>query len=219
MSESCGLVTLTHSKRTDLDSVGVAPAGVQVKIASDGEIWVKGQNVFNGYWEEDALTNSVLMDEGWLKTGDLGEWAPELKIIGRNRDIIKLSNGRMIAPVPIENALKEIPEISNVCLVGEGKGGLLALITLKEPILMQYRFTPGAIEGLSVEVESLRDKIRKAMDELIAQSKIHEKIANFIILSRDFSADHEELTLTQKLNRMKIYQNFKHFIDFKLDEY
>jgi long-chain acyl-CoA synthetase len=219
MSESCGIVTLTHSPRTDLDTVGVAPAGVHVKIATDGEIWVKGPNIFNGYWEDEALTNSVLMEEGWLKTGDLGEWMPELKIIGRNRDIIKLSNGRMIAPAPIENALKEVPEISNVCLVGEGKMGLLALITLKEPVLLQYRFTPGAIEGLSVEVEPLREKIRDAIEVLTKQNKIHEKIINFIILSRDFSVDHEELTVTQKLNRMKIYQNFKHFIDFKLDEY
>ena len=219
MSESCGLATLTHAKRKGFDSVGVAPAGLQVKVATDGEIWIKGPNLFNGYWEDQALTDSVLMEDGWLKTGDLGEWDPELKIIGRNRDIIKLSNGRMIAPSPIENALKEIPEVSNACLVGEGKHGLLALITLKENVLMEYKFIPGAIEGLSVEAEDLKEKIRSAIDELLLQNKIAEKIPNFIILSREFSTDHHEVTLTQKLNRSRIHQNFRHFIEFKFEEY
>jgi long-chain acyl-CoA synthetase len=219
MSESCGLATLTHSPRTDFMMVGVAPAGVQVKISSDGEIWVKGSNLFNGYWGDEVLTQSVLMDDGWLKTGDLGEWGDELKIIGRNRDIIKLSNGRMIAPAPIENALKEIPEVSNACLVGEGKHGLLALITLKEQVLLEFKFIPGAIEGLSVEDDALNEKIRSAISDLVAQHKIAEKIPNFIILSREFSTDHHELTVTQKLNRMRIHQNFRHFIEFKFEEY
>ena len=219
MSESCGLATLTHTPRSDFKTVGVPPVGVQMKIAADGEILIKGQNVFNGYWEDQNLTDAAILEDGWLKTGDLGEYDQELQIIGRNRDIIKLSNGRMIAPVPIENALKEIPEISNACLVGEGKHGLLALITLKESVLMDLRFIPGAIEGLSVESDPLRDKIRAAIDSLLEQKKITERIPNFIILSREFSADHLELTLTQKLNRTRVHQNFKHFIDFKFEEY
>jgi long-chain acyl-CoA synthetase len=152
MSESCGLATLTRGGRADFQSVGMPPSGIQVKIAEDGEILLKGPNVFNGYWQDQALTDQVLMEDGWLRTGDLGVWNPELVINGRNRDIIKLSNGRMVAPVPIENALKEIPEVSNACLVGEGKNGLLALITLKDSVLIDYKFIPGAIEGLSVEV-------------------------------------------------------------------
>ena len=219
MSETCGLVTMTCPTRKNFKSVGIAPAGVEVKINPDGEILVKGKNIFNGYWNDESLTEAVLLPDGWLKTGDLGEWDPDLKIIGRNRDIIKLSNGRMIAPLPIENILKAIPEISNVCLVGEGKHGLLALITLKEAVLMEYKFVPGAIEGLSVEVEALKEKIRLAIDVLLEQNKILEKILNFTILSREFSVDHHELTVTQKLNRTRIHQNFKHFIDFKFEEY
>jgi long-chain acyl-CoA synthetase len=219
MSESCGLATLTHAPRSEFHSVGTPPPGVEIKIRDDGEIWIKGKNIFNGYWQDEALTKSVLNEEGWLNTGDLGELNPELTIIGRNRDIIKLSNGRMIAPAPIENALKEIPEISNVCLIGEGKHGLLALISLKESVLMEYRFVPGAIEGLSVEADELTLKLRNAIDQLFEQRKINEKIHNFIILSREFSADQEELTVTQKLNRTRVQQNFKHFIQFKFDEF
>jgi long-chain acyl-CoA synthetase len=219
MSEACGLATLTHAPREDFLSVGMPPVGIEVKILADGEICVKGQNVFNGYWQDPALTKTLLLEEGWLRTGDLGEWKPDLLIIGRNRDIIKLSNGRMIAPEPIENTLREIPEISNVCLIGDGQYGLLALITLKDSVLMEYKFIPGAIEGLAVEVDELKDKIRTSIDTLMAQKKIQEKIQSFIILSREFSADQQELTLTQKLNRVRIHQNFRHFIQFKMEEH
>lgn len=218
MSESCGLVTLTHPKRKNFSSVGVPPAGVEVKVASDGEVWVRGQNIFNGYWNDEESTNAVKVEDGWLKTGDLGEWTPELQIIGRNREIIKLSNGRMVAPLPIENTLKEIPEISNVCLIGEGRQHLLALITLKEPVLLQYKFIPGAIEGLTVEDETLKSRIGTQIQNLITQKKITEKIGRFIVLSRDFKIEEQELTPTQKLNRNRIQQSFKHFINLQFED-
>lgn len=218
MSEAAGLITLTHPGRTSFSQVGIPTSGTEVKITAEGEIWVKGPNVFYGYWKNPESTNDVLLEEGWLKTGDLGEWTPELQIIGRNRDIIKLSTGRMIAPLPIENALKEIPEISNVCIVGEGKHHPLALITLKEQVLMEYKFVPGAIEGLAVEDEELKAKIARQIEDLYEQKKIKEKIHRFVILSRDFMSDKQELTATQKLNRNRIQQNFKHFINLRLED-
>ncbi len=217
MSESCGLITLTHPKRIDYKSVGAPPNGVEIKIATDGEILVRGPNVFLGYWKDPVGTAEVLLEDSWLKTGDLGEWGQELQIIGRNRDIIKLSNGRMVAPLPIENSLKEIPEVSNVCIVGEGKPSVLALITLKEDVLMEYRFTPGAIEGLSVEDETLKKKIASQIEELFKQKKLSEVVPQFVILSRDFLVDQQELTQTQKLNRNRIQKNFKHFIDLRFE--
>ena len=217
MSESGGLVTLTHPGRKNFESVGQPAGGVEVKITPGGEIWVKGPNIFFGYWNDPEATAATLLEDGWLKTGDLGEWTPELRIIGRNRDIIKLSSGRMLAPLPIENALKEIPEISNVCIVGEGKSHPLALITLKEQVLMEYKFVPGAIEGLAVEDENLKRKIAKEIETLYDQKKITEKITRFVILSRDFLGDLQELTPTQKLNRNRIQQNFKHFINLQFE--
>ena len=218
MSESCGLVTLTHPGRRNFSWVGLPSIGSEVKISPEGEIWVKGPHVFFGYWNDVASTNATLLEDGWLKTGDLGEWTPELQIIGRNRDIIKLSSGRMIAPLPIENALKEIPEISNVCIVGEGKHHPLALITLKEQVLMQYKFVPGAIEGLSVEDEALKLRIIRQIESLHEQKKIPEKITQIVILSRDFSVDNQELTPTQKLNRNRIQEHFKHFINLRFED-
>jgi long-chain acyl-CoA synthetase len=217
MSESSGLITLTHGTRTHYESVGVPPVGVEIKIAIDGEILVRGPNIFLGYWKDEAGTREVLLEDGWLKTGDLGEWGSSLQIIGRNRDIIKLSNGRMIAPLPIENELKELPEVSNVCVLGEGKPSLIALLTLKEEVLMNYRFTPGAIEGLSVEDEGLKGRIADQIQGLFKAGKLHEPIHHFVILSRDFLVDQQELTQTQKLNRNRIQKNFKHFIDLRFE--
>jgi long-chain acyl-CoA synthetase len=222
MSESAGLIALTKAERTNFVDVGRAPLGIEVKLSPDGEIWVRGDNVFFGYYQDEEETKKVLLEDGWLKTGDLGEWnvaTKELNIIGRNREIIKLSNGRMVAPLPIENALKEIQEISNVCLVGEGRASLLALITLKEDILMEYKFTPGAIEGLSVEDVELKERMREKIKSLYDQKKIHERINRFVILSREFSIDQREMTTTQKMNRNRIQENFKYFIDLAYQDF
>jgi long-chain acyl-CoA synthetase len=217
MSESCGLISLTQSPRKDYRSVGSVPPGVEVKISMEGEILVRGKNVFNGYWKSEESTAEVLLPDGWLKTGDLGELKSELFIIGRNRDIIKLSNGRMVAPLPIENTLKEIPEISNACVVGEGKSSILALITLKEQTLVDLRFVPGAIEGLTVEDEDLKNKIKAQIRSFWEEKKLSEPVTRFVILSRDFSIEQKELTQTQKINRAQIQRSFRHFIDLQFE--
>jgi long-chain acyl-CoA synthetase len=218
MSETCGLISMTDRHRLELDStydaVGNPPHGVEIKIEKNGEIYVKADHCFLGYFQDPVESSHVSVD-GWIRTGDLGEWTEsgQLKIIGRDREIIKLSNGRMIAPVPIENALKSLPDVSNACVLGEGKGALMALITLKEEVLMQVRFVPGAIEGIVVESEDLRQKIRLGLDELQKSGQIHEKIDGFIILSRDFSLEEKEITPTQKLNRRRIQEQFRYFIE------
>ncbi len=217
MSESSGLITMTHPPREDWFTVGTVPVGVEIKIAADGEILVKGPNVFNGYFGDEAGTREVLMEGGWLKTGDLGEWKNGLHILGRNREIIKLSNGKMVAPLPIENVLKEIPEVSNVCVVGEGRSSLLALITLKEQVLVDLRFTPGAIEGLTVEDAGVKKRIESRIQDDIASGKLPESLRKIVILSRDFSIDYQELTQTQKLNRNQIQRVFRHFIELQFE--
>lgn len=219
MSESTGLITLTHPGRDDFDLLGTVPSGTEVKLTPEGEIWVKGPQNFIGYFQDEAATREVLLEDGWLKTGDLGEWKPnergesELHIIGRNREIIKLSNGKMVAPVPIENLLKSIPEVSNVCVVGESRPELLALITLKESVLMDYRFVPGAIEGMTVEAEELKERVQAAIDELIQTRQLAYPVRKFALLSREFTQDKGELTPTLKLNRKQINEQYRHFIE------
>jgi long-chain acyl-CoA synthetase len=228
MSEACGLITLSARKRNTkysgkFSGVGSAPLGVEVKLNPDGEVLVKGDQVFLGYEDDADQTDSILTADGWLKTGDLGEWVErdgktELQIIGRNREIIKLSNGRMIAPNPIENVIKEIPEISNACVIGEGRGHVMALLTLQEATLMEYKFVPGAIEGLSVEDEALKTKIRAELNKLFREGALSERVSHFVILSREFTVDHKELTATHKINRVQIEKNFQFFIQNSYEE-
>ena len=226
MSETAGLITLTHSPRdlTLAHSVGEIPPGTEVKLSPEGEVWVRGPHVFLGYDQNQEETDSVLLPEGWMKTGDLGEWIndnagnPQLHLIGRSREIIKLQNGRMVAPVPIENELKKIEQISNVCLMGDQLPGLIALITLKENFLLDYKFTPGMVEGVLIEDDSLKKQIKDSIAKLYEDEKISEKIIKVFILSRDFELEHGEVTPTQKLNRNQIHKNFAHFIEFKLQE-
>jgi len=226
MSETAGLVTLTHSSRDSklAETVGSVPQGTEVKLSQDGEVWVKGPHLFIGYDQSPGDTDAVLFPDGWMKTGDLGEWLnnpeglPQLHLIGRIREIIKLPNGRMIAPVPIENELKKIPEISNVCILGDQLPGLVALVTLKEQKLLHYKFTPGMVEGVLIEDETLKKQMRDAVTQLYKDEKISEKIMKIFILSRDFELEYGEITPTQKLNRNQIRKNFEHFIDSRIYE-
>jgi long-subunit acyl-CoA synthetase (AMP-forming) len=102
-------------------------------------------------------------------------------------------------------------------VVGEGKSGILALITLKEDVIVDLRFTPGAIEGLSVENEELKKKIAAGIEQLVREKRIPESVSKFVILSRDFSVDLKELTQTQKLNRNQIQKSFRPFIDLQFE--
>lgn len=216
MSETCGLIAITEvGERDDPQTVGKPPLGVEVKIEKNGEIFVRGQHLFFGYYQEtDGETDPKMKNEGWLRTGDLGEFTVtgELKIIGRDREIIKLANGRMVAPLPLEDALKELPEVSNACVLGEGKDGLIALLTLKEKVLMEIRFIPGAIEGVSVELVEFKQKLHEKVEDLYLQGKINERIKKIVILSRDFLVEEKEMTPTHKINRSRISQNFSYFL-------
>ena len=114
--------------------------------------------------------------------------------------------------------MKKIPEISNVGILGDQLPGLVALITLKESVLLNYKFTPGMVEGVLIEDEGLKKQIKASATKLYEEQKISEKIMKIFILSRDFEPSFGELTPAQKLNRNQIRKNFEHFIELKIYE-
>jgi len=132
-TESTGVICMTERGVESSGTVGRAVAGIEVKIAEDGEVLCRGRNVFVGYFKDEAATAEVLRD-GWLYTGDLGELDARglLRIRGRKKEILKTSGGKMVAPLPIEEALKAASIISQVCMVGDGRKYVAALITLTE---------------------------------------------------------------------------------------
>ena len=138
-SEDCGPTTFNQPGNTKFGTVGTAFPGVDVKIADDDEILVRGKNVFLGYYKDEEATNKTLID-GWLHSGDLGKFDEEgfLTIIGRKKEIIITAGGKNIAPKNIESALRDLPLISQAVVIGDKRKFLSALLTLDPDIAQKF---------------------------------------------------------------------------------
>lgn len=214
---SC-FITMSHPESVKPGYVGPPMDGVEIKIADDGEILVKAEMVFKGYWNNEIATAEVFDTEGWYHTGDLGEMDEKgnLKITGRKKEIIITSGGKNIAPAPIENALKKQPLISNVFVYGDKKPYITALITLDERELKQLAQTLGITETdytalihhpqIVNEVEKLVQNVNKNFSRV-------EQIKKFKILPRDFSVEEGEITPTLKVRRHIVEKKFKDVIE------
>ena len=213
-TESTGVICMTQPGIDSLGTVGIAVPGIEVKIADDGEILCRGPNVFVGYFKDDAATAATL-EGGWLHTGDLAEKTPAglIRIRGRKKEILKTSGGKMVAPLPIEEELKASPVISQVCMVGDGRKYLSALVTLSEPTIAELKSKQGALSGKTVTEPHILDQVREAVDKLNGQLASYEQIKRFAILPREFSIADGEMTPTLKMKRNVIEKNFKDIIE------
>ncbi len=214
-TESTGVACMTQPGVESYGTVGVAVTGTELKIIEDGEIWTRGRHIFLGYLKNESATKDVLTEEGWLKTGDLGEYTPKglIRIKGRKKEIMKTSGGKMIAPVPIENQIRQSPLISQVCLVGDGRKYFAALITLSENLINELN-TKKLINGkICLENEEVNQKIKKHLATVNQNLASYERIKYFKILSKDFSIDEGEMTPTMKMKRAVIESNYKEVID------
>jgi long-chain acyl-CoA synthetase len=175
-------------------TVGPAIPGIEVRTADDGEILVRGPNVFAGYYKDEESTREVLDDEGWLHTGDVGHIDDGfLTITDRKKDIIVTAGGKNVAPQNIENELKASKYVSQALVIGDRRPYLTALITLDE-----------AAMGLS----DPRRLIEEVVDEVNADKASFEQVKRFAVLDRDFSAEEDEVTPTLKLKRKVVAEHF-----------
>jgi long-chain acyl-CoA synthetase len=175
-------------------TVGPAIPRIEVRTADDGEILVRGPNIFAGYYKDEESTREVLDDEGWLHTGDVGHIDDGfLTITDRKKDIIVTAGGKNVAPQNIENELKASKYISQALVIGDRRPYLTALITLDE-----------AAKGLS----DPRRLIEDVVDELNADKASFEQVKRFAVLDRDFSAEQDEVTPTLKLKRKVVAEHF-----------
>jgi long-chain acyl-CoA synthetase len=189
--------TVDHLK---FGTVGKPMPMCDVKIASDGEILVKSEMMFSGYYKEPEKTAEMFDADGWLKTGDLGELDEDgfLKITGRKKEIIVLSSGKNVAPAAIENIVKESHLISHCFLYGDGRSYCVALITLNQA-------EAAALPQPKTALSLVDDAVRTAN----ARVSSPEQIKRFKILDRDFSAEENEITPTLKLKRDIVATHFK----------
>jgi len=211
-TETAGVLCLTERHVDSAGTVGKPADDTEFKIADDGEILTKGRHVFVGYYKDEAATAQVLVD-GWLHTGDLGEVTDRklIRIRGRKKEIMKTSGGKMIAPLPIEEALKASPIISQVCMVGDGRKFLSVLITLSEAKLGEAKKL--GLSGEVITFPTIINDVKKYIDNLNASLAGYEQIKKFAILSREFSIEEGEMTPTLKMKRNVIETRFQAVID------
>ncbi len=205
-SEGCGPTTFNRPGATKLGTTGQAWPGSEVKLAADGEILLRGPNVFMGYYKDPASTSDTLVD-GWLHSGDLGRFDEDgyLTIVGRKKDIIITSGGKNIAPRNIEAALKNLELVGDAVLVGEGRKYLCALLTLDPEAAVRFAETHH-IEGSELHNHPLViAAIQAELDENVnPQFARVEQVRKFTILPRPFSVEGGEMTPTLKLKRKVI---------------
>ena len=194
--------------RTRIGSVGPPLPGLEVKIADDGEILVRGPNVFMGYYKEPQATAETMKD-GWLCTGDLGALDKDgfLTITGRKKEIIITAGGKNIAPKNIEAALKETPLISEAIVIGDRKKFLSALITIDEDAAK--KLAPELAADKLAAAPAIRNAIQKQVDTVNETLARVEQIKKFTVLPRAFSIASGELTPTMKLKRKVISQRYE----------
>ena len=201
------------------DTAGVAMPGTEIRIAGDGEVLIRRSELtFSGYHNMPDATRAAFTEDGeWLRTGDLGvlDDAGHLRITGRKKELLALSNGKMVAPLPIEAKLAMHPLISHAVLHAEGRQFVSALIALRAESLEMW----AEEQGLTVPAEDLAshpavlDEIQKAIDEVNSTLSRAESIRRFVTIGRELSLDHSELTPTHKVRRNVVLEKYSARLD------
>ncbi len=196
LTETSPVVSCNLLNKVKVDTVGPIFPGVEVKLAEDGEILVKGENLMLGYWNNKEATEQTIKD-GWLHTGDIGEFDEDnyLKITDRKKDIIVSLGGDNIAPSKIENLLTLSPEIEQACVFGEQKNYIAALLVL------------------SSESKSSDEDIQRYIDEVNKDLTQPEKIKKFIFIDEPFSIENNLMTPTMKVRRHEVQIKYQNQID------
>lgn len=199
-------------------TVGKPMPMCEVKIGEDGEILVKSPMMFSGYYKEPEKTAEIFGENGWLKTGDLGELDADgfLKITGRKKEIIVLSSGKNVAPALTENLVKENHLVSQCFLSGDGKSYCVALITLNQAEAEAFAKANEIEFENFVELtknEKVLDSITETVERANSKLSSPERIKKYVILDRDFSAENDEVTPTMKLKRNVVSDRFQREIE------
>jgi long-chain acyl-CoA synthetase len=217
-TEDCGPTSINRVDRYKIGTVGPALPGVEVRIAEDGEILVKGGNVGPGYYKDPLATEELIDAEGWMHSGDIGELDEDgfLRITDRKKDLIITAAGKNIAPQVIENMLKYSPWISQVVVVGDRRPYLVALLTLDEEKVKGFAEQKGISFNTFPDLVNhpdIQQLIENAVAEVNAQLARVEQIKKWHLFDREFLQDEEEVTPTLKIRRKAIIDKNTDLID------
>jgi long-chain acyl-CoA synthetase len=217
LTETSPVIAVNVPSQHRLTTVGKTLANVEVKIASDGEILVRGPSVFKGYWNMPEETSAAFEDD-WFKTGDIGQLDEDgfLSITDRKKDLIKTSGGKFIAPQPIENSLKANLFVAEAAVVGEKRRFPSVLIAPNFPVLEDWASANGVTAGSrkdlvrKPQVEKLYEGIVEELNQNLAQ---YEKLKKIMLLPEELSIADGTLTPSMKLRRRHLEQRYHKQID------
>jgi long-chain acyl-CoA synthetase len=216
MTETSAVASANTPAAFRFGTVGRPVPGCEVQIAEDGEVMMRGPNIFRGYWKNDEATAETLSD-GWLHSGDLGELDDDgyLRITGRKKDLIVTSSGKNITPSNIENALKQSRWVSQAVVSGDRRSYLVALLTLDPDEAAKLGEKVGSSGDVAALAEDggARAEIQSAVDEVNQRFARIEQVKRFAILDRDLSQEEGELTPTMKVKRNVVYERHRELID------
>lgn len=221
LTETSPVVSVNRFESEDrrVGSIGTLIKNVEVKIAEDGEILVRGSLVMMGYYKKPELTATVIDNEQWFHTGDIGQWVENrfLKITDRKKEIFKTSGGKYVAPQVVENKMKESPYIEQMMVIGSGRKFVAALIVpsfanVRKYLETQKTTAPDSNTEL-IKKPEVQELIQKQIEKYNPLFSHPEQVKKFALLAREWSIDGGELTPTLKTKRKVIEQKYQKEIE------
>lgn len=213
LSETCGPLTWSPNAQRN-GFVGEPIPGEEVALGDDGEVLVRGANVFGGYLNDEEKTKEAIDEDGWFHTGDIGIFEDgQLKIVDRKKELIITAGGKNVSPANLEAHLKTSPYIFNACVVGDGKKYLGVIVAL-DPEALQFFAGMNGISGESASFaelskhEGIRAEVEKAVEMANSHVSSAESIRKFVILDHEWIQDSDVLTPTMKLKRRVVVDKY-----------
>ena len=222
MTETAAPFTVTRVNDNKIGTVGQPAPGSSVRIADDGEVQVRGANVFRGYHNLPEKTAETFTTDGWLKTGDLGSLDEDgrLMITGRKKDIIITAGGKNVSPIPMEEEIAKCPIVEHAVVVGDGRPFIGALVTLDPEGLASWLPTIGQPADLSLAdaaaLPQVREEIQPFVDRANATVSRAESVRKFVVLDAQFTQENSCLTPSLKVVRPAVNRVFSGAIDQEL---
>jgi long-chain acyl-CoA synthetase len=218
LTETTAPVSVNPASKIRIGTVGPPLPGVQVRFDGDGELLVKGYNVFNGYYRDDEATAAAMTSDGFFRTGDVGKFDPAgyITITDRKKDIIVTAGGKNVAPQILEERLKSEPIVSQALVIGDRRPYLVALITLDADVCPKWAADQGIVytdmTDLSANAKVL-ETVGAAVERVNGGLSHAEGIKRWSVLPRDFTLDAEEITPTLKVRRKIIIEKYSDAIE------
>jgi long-chain acyl-CoA synthetase len=221
LTEASGATTMQPGDDSPVGTVGMPYPGIELKLADDGEILVRGEVVFKGYHRNEEATREAIDAEGWLHTGDVARWedgpaGPELRIVDRKKDIMTTAGGKNITPSEIENALRFSPYIKEAIVIADRRRFVSALIQIEFESTSKWAEEQGLVYThfrSLVELQPVRELIAREVDAVNARMPQVQQVRKFHLLTKELDHDDGEVTATMKVRRKSVAEKYADVIE------